>query len=177
MDRIGTPSTCTVQAPHFAAAPRTAFSMTSATACGFDTYTTLLTVVLVGRSQRFCLQDFMAVDFFQSPPPLPIIPFAENDLAISRGGKRRQYMPMVEMGQGTYTALPMLLAEELEVGVDQVRLEHAPPNDVQYANPVLRFQATGMSSSIRAFWTPLRQAGAVGRTLLIAAAANFWGVD
>jgi len=86
-------------------------------------------------------------------------------------------MPMVEMGQGTYTALPMLLAEELEVGVDQVRLEHAPPNDVQYANPVLRFQATGMSSSIRAFWTPLRQAGAVGRTLLIAAAANRWGVD
>ena len=86
-------------------------------------------------------------------------------------------MPMVEMGQGTYTSLAMLLAEELEVGLDQVRLEHAPPNDALYANPILHIQATGLSSSIRAFWTPLRQAGAVARTLLIAAAAKQWGVD
>src|SRR6202008_4149546 len=86
-------------------------------------------------------------------------------------------MPMVEMGQGTYTALPMLLAEELEVGLDQVRLEHAPPNDALYANAILHRQTTGLSSSIRAFWTPLRQAGAVARTLLIAAAAKQWGVD
>ncbi|MBA0085928.1 MAG: xanthine dehydrogenase family protein molybdopterin-binding subunit, partial [Acidobacteria bacterium Pan2503] len=98
-------------------------------------------------------------------------------IQIDREGVVTLVMPMVEMGQGTYTALPMLLAEELEVGLDQVRLEHAPPNDVQYANPILHFQATGMSSSIRAFWTPLRQAGAVGRTLLIAAAASRWGVD
>ena len=98
-------------------------------------------------------------------------------IRIDRRGVVTLVMPMVEMGQGTYTALPMLLAEELEVALDQVRLEHAPPNDVLYANPMLHFQATGMSSSIRAFWTPLRQAGAVGRTLLIAAAANFWGVD
>ena len=47
-------------------------------------------------------------------------------------------MPMVEMGQGTYTSMPMLLAEELEVGLDQVRLEHAPPNDALYANAILR---------------------------------------
>ena len=46
-------------------------------------------------------------------------------------------MPMVEMGQGTYTSLAMLLAEELEVDLDQVRLEHAPPNDALYANPIL----------------------------------------
>src|SRR5215469_15348107 len=98
-------------------------------------------------------------------------------IRIDREGLVTLVMPMVEMGQGTYTALPMLLAEELEVGIDEVRLEHAPPNDVLYANPMLHFQATGMSSSIRAFWTPLRQAGAVGRTLLIAAAANRWGVD
>jgi len=86
-------------------------------------------------------------------------------------------MPMVEMGQGTYTALPMLLAEELEVGLDQVRLEHAPANDALYANRVLHIQTTGLSTSIRAFWMPLRQAGAIGRTLLIAAAAKRWSVD
>jgi len=97
-------------------------------------------------------------------------------IRIDRQGVVTLVIPMVEMGQGTYTALPMLLAEELEVGLDRVRLEHAPPDDVQYANPMLHFQATGMSSSIRAFWTPLRQAGAVGRTLLISAAANRWGV-
>ena len=98
-------------------------------------------------------------------------------IRINRQGVVTLVIPMVEMGQGTYTALPMLLAEELEVALDQVRLEHAPPDDALYANPVLHFQSTGMSSSIRAFWTPLRQAGAVGRTLLIEAAANRWGVD
>jgi isoquinoline 1-oxidoreductase beta subunit len=86
-------------------------------------------------------------------------------------------MPMVEMGQGIYTAMAMLLAEELEVGLDQVRLEHAPPNNALYANSVFQDQTTGDSASIRAFWLPLRQAGAVGRTLLIEAAATQWGVD
>lgn len=86
-------------------------------------------------------------------------------------------MPSAEMGQGIYTAEAMLLAEELEVGLDQVRLEHSPPNDALYGNALLGSQATGGSTSIRAFWTPLRQAGAVARTLLIAAAAQQWKVD
>src|SRR6266404_2167601 len=104
--------------------------------------------------------------------------FAPNAfIRIDRQGAVTLVMPMVEMGQGTYTSLAMLLAEELEVGLDQVRLEHAPPNDALYANALLHRQLTGMSSSIRAFWTPLRQAGAVARTLLITAAAKQWGVD
>jgi isoquinoline 1-oxidoreductase beta subunit len=104
--------------------------------------------------------------------------FAPNAfIRIDRQGVVTLVMPMVEMGQGTYTALPMLLAEELEVGLDQVRLEHAPPNDALYANSLLHIQTTGLSASIRAFWTPLRQAGAVGRTLLIAAASKRWDVD
>jgi isoquinoline 1-oxidoreductase subunit beta len=104
--------------------------------------------------------------------------FAPNAfIRIDRRGHVTLVMPMVEMGQGTYTALPMLLAEELEVGLDQVRLEHAPPNDALYANSLLHIQTTGLSSSVRAFWTPLRQAGAVGRTLLIAAAAKRWAAD
>jgi isoquinoline 1-oxidoreductase beta subunit len=104
--------------------------------------------------------------------------FAPNAfIRIDRKGVVTMVMPMVEMGQGVYTALPMLLAEELEVGLDQVRLEHAPANDALYANAILHIQTTGLSSSIRAFWTPLRQAGAVGRTLLVSAAAKRWAVD
>src|SRR6267378_3979762 len=109
-------------------------------------------------------------------PASPI--FAPNAfIRIDRQGAVTLVMPMVEMGQGIYTAMAMLLAEELEVGLDQVRLEHAPPNDALYANSILHIQTTGLSASIRAFWTPLRQAGAVGRMLLIEAAAKQWGVD
>ena len=67
-------------------------------------------------------------------------------------------MPYVEMGQGTYTSIPMLIAEELEVDLKQVRLEHAPANEKLYANPLLGVQATGNSNAIRGAWQPLRQA-------------------
>ena len=81
------------------------------------------------------------------------------------------------MGQGTYTSIPMLIAEELEVGLDQVQLEHAPPNPKLYANPLLGEQATGNSNAIRGAWKPLREAGATARTMLVAAAAKRWNVD
>ncbi|KGM35277.1 xanthine dehydrogenase family protein molybdopterin-binding subunit [Inquilinus limosus] len=104
--------------------------------------------------------------------------FAPNAfIRIDRQGLVTLVMPMAEMGQGTYTAHAMLLAEELEVGLDQVRLEHSPPDDALYANPMLHVQTTGLSSSVRAFWTPLRQAGAAARMLLVTAAAKQWGVD
>src|SRR5712675_1303231 len=86
-------------------------------------------------------------------------------------------MPYVEMGQGTYTSIPMLIAEELEVDLKQVRLEHAPPNEKLYANPLLGVQATGNSNAIRGAWQPLRQAGATARTMLVVAAAKRWNVD
>jgi isoquinoline 1-oxidoreductase subunit beta len=87
-------------------------------------------------------------------------------------------MPYVEMGQGTYTSIPMLIAEELEVDLEQVRLEHAPPNEKLYGNPLLGgVQATGGSTAIRAVWKPMRQAGAIARTMLVAAAAKRWNVD
>lgn len=86
-------------------------------------------------------------------------------------------MPYVEMGQGTYTSIPMLIAEELEVKLSQVRLEHAPPNEKLYANPLLGVQATGNSNAIRGAWKPLREAGAAARIMLITAAANRWGVE
>ena len=87
-------------------------------------------------------------------------------------------MPYVEMGQGTYTSIAMLIAEELEVDLKQVRVEHAPPNEKLYGNPLLGgLQATGNSNAIRAAWQPLRQAGAIARTMLVSAAAKRWKVD
>jgi len=87
-------------------------------------------------------------------------------------------MPYVEMGQGTYTSIPMLIAEELEVALSQVRLEHAPPDEQRYGNPLLGgVQGTGGSTAIRAVWEPLRRAGATARVMLIAAAAKRWQVD
>ncbi|QIO30454.1 xanthine dehydrogenase family protein molybdopterin-binding subunit [Bradyrhizobium sp. 1(2017)] len=104
--------------------------------------------------------------------------FAPNGfIRIDPIGSVTLVMPMVEMGQGVYTSLSMLLAEELEVRLDQIQVQHAPPNHALYANSIIGIQNTGGSASVRAFWTPLRQAGAVGRHLLIAAAARRWNVD
>jgi len=108
-----------------------------------------------------------------SPPA-----FAPNAfIRIGSDGRVTLVMNQVEMGQGTYTSMPMLLAEELEVGLDQVRLEHAPPNDKLYANPFFGDQETGGSSSVRGFYEPLRRAGATARAMLVAAAAQSWDVD
>jgi CO/xanthine dehydrogenase Mo-binding subunit len=86
-------------------------------------------------------------------------------------------MPQVEMGQGTYTSMSMLIAEELEVDLAKVGLEAAPPSDKLYANPLLGFQVTGGSTSVPGFWEPLRRAGATARVMLIQAAAVQWNVD
>src|SRR5216684_338116 len=82
------------------------------------------------------------------------------------------------MGQGTYTSIPMLIAEELEVDLKQVLLEHAPPDEKRFGNPFFGgIQVTGGSTTMRAVWEPMRQAGATARILLVAAAAKRWNVD
>ena len=98
-------------------------------------------------------------------------------IRIERDGQIVLTMPYVEMGQGTYTSIPMLIAEELEVELKQVRLEHAPPNEKLYANPLIGVQATGNSNAIRGAWQPLRLAGATARAMLVSAAAKRWDVD
>src|SRR3954447_15168409 len=104
--------------------------------------------------------------------------FAPNGfIRINPTGAVTLVIPMIEMGQGVYTSLSMLLAEELEVTLDQIQVQHAPANHALYVNSVIGIQNTGGSASVRAFWTPLRQAGAVGRNLLITAAARRWNVD
>jgi isoquinoline 1-oxidoreductase beta subunit len=105
--------------------------------------------------------------------------FAPNAFVrIERDGQIVLTMPYVEMGQGTYTSIPMLIAEELEVDLKQVQLEHAPPNEKLYGNPLIGgVQATGNSNAVRGAWQPMRQAGAIARTMLVSAAAKRWNVD
>lgn len=81
-----------------------------------------------------------------------------------------------EMGQGVYTSLTQLLAEELEVSLDAIRVVAAPVNAV-YVNALLGAQITGGSSSVRDGWEKLRKAGAQARMMLVQAAATHWGVD
>ena len=103
---------------------------------------------------------------------------------IEPNGRITCVMPKVEMGQGTYTSLPMLIAEELEVDLAAITVEAAPPDPAVYgfavdpAAPegIERDQSTGTSLSIIQCWTPLRQAGASARLMLIQAAAQRWRV-
>jgi len=98
-------------------------------------------------------------------------------IKIDAAGTITLIMPHVEVGQGIYTSAAMLVAEELEVGLEQVQLQAAPPDLSKYTDPLLGDQATGGSTSIRADWMRLREAGATVRTMLIAAAAKQWKVD
>src|SRR5271168_2132184 len=104
--------------------------------------------------------------------------FAPNAfIRIDHAGKTTLVMPQVEMGQGVYTAVAMILAEELDADYAKVALVAAPPTDKLYANPIFGIQVTGNSNSIRAFWKPLRTAGATARAMLVQAAAAQWQVD
>src|SRR5438034_10186761 len=83
----------------------------------------------------------------------------------------------VEMGQGTYTGLPTLVAEELDAAWSQVRVEGAPADEKLYNNllwgPV---QGTGGSTAMANSFDQYRQAGAAARAMLISAAAQKWNV-
>jgi isoquinoline 1-oxidoreductase subunit beta len=104
--------------------------------------------------------------------------FAPNAfIRIDAKGKITLIMPQVEMGQGIYTAIAMILAEELDAAFEQVVVEAAPPNDKLYGNPTFGLQVTGNSNSVRAFWMPLRKAAAGARAMLVQAAAQIWKVE
>jgi isoquinoline 1-oxidoreductase beta subunit len=93
---------------------------------------------------------------------------------IDASGRVTVVMPKVEMGQGTYTSLPMLVAEELEVGLESIDIVPAPPDPAVYGFD--GDQSTGGSTTIRLCYLPLRKAGAAARTMLIGAASKQWGV-
>src|SRR6267143_1208832 len=91
-----------------------------------------------------------------------------NDITVVCG--------LSEMGQGVHTAIPMLVAEELDADWSRVRVEQAGV-DQAFANPIFGMQATGGSTSVRGHWEPMRKAGATARAMLIAAAAETWKAD
>ena len=134
-----------------------------------------------GLAGGFVLAFHLPVPAFNEPVQLPDETdgkFAPNAfIRIDQSGKTTLVMPQVEMGQGVYTSLPMILAEELDADFSQVALEHAPPSDKLYGNPFFGIQATGNSNSVRAWWKPLRTAGASTRAMLIQAVARQWQVD
>src|SRR5262249_58281474 len=104
--------------------------------------------------------------------------FAPNAfIRIDGTGKTTLVMPQVEMGQGVYTSISMILAEELDADFSRVVVQHAPPDDKLYGNPMFGIQVTGNSNSIRSFWKPLREAGARARAMLVQAAAAQWQVE
>src|SRR6202007_2079737 len=134
-----------------------------------------------GLATGFLLAFRLPVRAANEPNPPPDVTegkFAPNAfIRIDPDGATTLIMPQVEMGQGIYTSVAMILAEELDADFASVGLEHAPPNDKLYGNPIFGIQVTGNSNSVRAFWKPLRSAGAAARAMLVAAAAQQWQGD
>ena len=103
-------------------------------------------------------------------------PFAPDAwIRIGTDGAVTVVVDRSEMGQGVSTALPMLVAEELDADWATVRFEQAPAHPA-YTNPLAGAQRTGGSTSVRAAWLPLRRAAATARAMLILAAARMWDV-
>jgi isoquinoline 1-oxidoreductase beta subunit len=100
-------------------------------------------------------------------------PFAPNAFVrVEPNGDVVVIVPRPEMGQGSRTAIAMLVAEELEADWERVRVEQADLDEARYGP-----QYAGGSAVVRTSWTPLRQAGAAARTMLVQAAASRWKVD
>lgn len=97
-------------------------------------------------------------------------------IQVQRDGRVRLTIPNVEMGQGIYTSEAAILAEEMDLGLDQIIVDHAPASPDRYTMPLQATQLTGGSTSIRGSWDVLRSAGATARLMLINAAASRWNV-
>lgn len=110
-----------------------------------------------------------------TPEAIPVVPDAW--FRIDPDGAVTIFLHKAEMGQGVMTALPVLVAEELDADWDRVRVEYAYGDPV-YGSPLnAGLHLTFGSTSVRESWEPLRLAGATGRAMLVAAAAQEWGVD
>ncbi len=122
----------------------------------------------------FCLPGVVEASAAQNGPATSFMPNA-----FVRIGADERVTVIVnhsEMGQGVYTSLPMLLAEELDADWSKVGFESAPV-DPKYNHPVYGMQMTGGSSSVWSAFDQFRQAGAAARAMLIAAAAQQWNMD
>src|SRR5271165_835021 len=104
-------------------------------------------------------------------------PFAPNAfLRIGADNSVTVIAKHLEMGQGAYTGIATIVAEELDADWAQVRVESAPADVKRYANLAFGVQGTGGSSAMANSWNQLREAGAKARAMLLAAAAKEWKV-
>ncbi len=113
---------------------------------------------------------FDAASIARGQPEKPVVNPLKAWLKIDQAGSVTLLYSKSEMGQGVTTSLPAILADELCVDWKDVRVEHAS------VDPVYGNQGTGGSGSVAGMWMPLRKAGAAGRQMLIAAAAQRWNV-
>jgi isoquinoline 1-oxidoreductase subunit beta len=104
--------------------------------------------------------------------------FAPNQwISIDRDGVVTIINSVVEMGQGSLTTMPAIVADELDTDLGKVRVNQAPANPKLYANPVTGSQSYGGSRGVRDHIAMLRKAGAAAREMLMQAGANEWGVQ
>jgi isoquinoline 1-oxidoreductase subunit beta len=123
----------------------------------------------------FTVAPEMGLKAIQGPAPKPL-PDPNAFLRIGTDESVTVLLAHSEMGQGIWTTLPMLLAEELGCDWSKVRVEHAPAAPA-YAHTVMGMQMTGGSTSTWSEFDRYRQAGAMAREMLIAAAAQEWGIE
>src|SRR4051812_7417733 len=98
-------------------------------------------------------------------------------VTISTNGTVAIMSPAAEMGQGSLTSLPLILAEELDADWSKVRVVVAPPNNELYKNPGFGYMYTAGSNAVTSYFKPLREFGAQVRKVLVANAARHWNVS
>ena len=130
---------------------------------------TLSSGLLLGCTSNKKNSDFLSI---QSNPELEI----SSWLHISKNNRITITIPSVEMGQGAYTGMAQLVADELDADWSQIQVKPAPFSE-KFENPKNRSQMTNGSNSIRAFWTPMREVGATAKSMLLSAAALHWGIS
>ncbi|HZQ52864.1 MAG TPA: xanthine dehydrogenase family protein molybdopterin-binding subunit [Bryobacteraceae bacterium] len=133
---------------------------------------TLLKKAAAGASVLAIGFEIEPVQAAQGPPKRPAVNPLEAWVKIDPNGTVTLTCAKSEMGQGVFTSLPMVLADELSVDWNDVRVEQAITDPTRFGD-----QGTGGSSSVPSMFVPMRQAGAAAREMLIAAAAQRWGVD
>ncbi len=134
----------------------------------------LVTGISAGAGLTIAMQLGCSPAGPSGPVTTPFVPNAF--LKVSTDGSVTVVCGFSEMGQGVLTAVPQLVAEELDVEWSKVSVEQSPAGEA-YFNPAFGIQGTGGSSMVRGSWTQLREAGAKARAMLVTAAAARWGVS